>query len=177
MRVLNPFTYGEKLLSLAVPQGHYTEAKLESMVGTNEININFPKPIWVHLTYQTAFVDPDGKLQFRDDVYGMDRRMIAILKGSDRKVADIAIERPPNQSSKPVRVPVGMYSDGGYNSGPNFFDLLFGGGAAGRATVYTGRAVTSARATAATAISSPAKAQAQLHDMQNAGEFFAGVFA
>ena len=79
------------------------------MFGGSEININFPKNIWVHLTYQTAFVDEDGKLQFREDVYGRDAKMIAILKGSERKVADIAIERAPNTSSKPVRMPVGMY--------------------------------------------------------------------
>ena len=95
MRVENPLTYGEKLLSLELPKEHYTEARLESMFGGNEININFPKPIPVHLTYQTAFVDQDGKLQLREDVYGRDARMIAILKGSERKVADIAIERPP----------------------------------------------------------------------------------
>ncbi len=57
MRVQNPLTYGEKLLSLVMPQEHYTEARLEKMFGGNEININFPKNIWVHLTYQTAFVD------------------------------------------------------------------------------------------------------------------------
>jgi murein L,D-transpeptidase YcbB/YkuD len=128
MRVENPLTYGEKLLSLALPKEKYTAAKLERMFGGSEININFPNNIWVHLTYQTAFVDEDGKLQFRDDVYGRDARMIAILKGSDRKVADIAIERPPNQSSKPVRAPIGMYGGSSYSSGPNFFELLFGGG-------------------------------------------------
>jgi murein L,D-transpeptidase YcbB/YkuD len=128
MRVQDPFVYGEKLLSLELPNEHYSEAKLEKMVGSNEININFPTPIPVHLTYQTAFVDQDGKLQLRDDIYGRDARMIAILKGSDRKIADIAIERPPNTSSKPVRMPVGMYGgDRGYSSGPNFFDWLFGG--------------------------------------------------
>ena len=89
MRVQNPLTYGEKLLSLVLPNEHYTEAKLEKMFGGSEININFPKNIWVHLTYQTAFVDDDGKLQLRKDVYGRDARMIAILKGSERKVADI----------------------------------------------------------------------------------------
>jgi murein L,D-transpeptidase YcbB/YkuD len=128
MRVENPLTYGEKLLSLALPKEHYTAARLEKMFGGSEININFPKNIWVHLTYQTAFVDGDGKLQFRDDVYGRDARMIAILKGSDRKVADIAIERPPNTSAKPVRAPIGMYGGNSYSSGPNFFELLFGGG-------------------------------------------------
>jgi murein L,D-transpeptidase YcbB/YkuD len=133
MRVQNPFTYAEKLLSLTQPNEHYTEARIESMLGDNEININFPKPLWVHLTYQTAFVDENGKLQLRDDVYGHDAKMIAILKGSERKVADIAIDRPPNTSAKPVRVPVGMYGGGDrgygprYDNGPNFFDWLFGG--------------------------------------------------
>ncbi len=140
MRVQNPLMYGEKLLSLAMPNERYTEAKLQSMFGGSEININFPKNIWVHLTYQTAFVDEDGKLQLRKDVYGRDARMIAILKGSDRKVADIAIERAPNTSSKPVRMPVGMYGGGGYQGGPNFFDFLFGGGQVQQApSSYRGR--------------------------------------
>jgi hypothetical protein len=130
MRVQDPFVYGEKLLSLVDPEGHYTEARLQKMLGDSEININFPKPIWVHLTYQTAFVDEDGKLQLRDDVYGRDARMIAILKGSERKVADIAVERAPNTSSKPVKMPVGMYGGQRYSyGGPGFFDFLFGGGA------------------------------------------------
>ena len=130
MRVQNPLTYGEKLLSLVLPKDHYTEARLESMFGGSEININFPKFIPVHLTYQTAFVDESGKLQLRDDVYGRDARMIAIIKGSERKVADIAVERAPNTSSKPVRMPAGIYGGGGgysYGGGSNFFDWIFGG--------------------------------------------------
>jgi murein L,D-transpeptidase YcbB/YkuD len=137
MRVQNPLTYGEKLLSLALPSERYSEARLEKMFGGSEININFPKPIWVHLTYQTAFVDADGKLQLREDVYNRDAKMIAILKGSERRVADLAIERPPNTSAKPVRMPAGMYGGRGYGySGPGFFDMLFGGG---REEVYRPR--------------------------------------
>ena len=120
MRVQNPLTYGEKLLSLVLPNEHYTEARLEEMFGGSEININFPKFIPVHLTYQTAFVDDHGKLQLREDVYGRDTRMTAILKGSERKVADIAIERHSITWSKPVRMPVGMYGDRGYYSGPGY---------------------------------------------------------
>ena len=129
MRVQNPLTYGEKLLSLVLPKERYTEAKLESMFGGSEININFPKFIPVHLTYQTAFVDDAGKLQLREDVYGRDAKMFAILKSSERKVADIAVERAPNTSSKPVRMPVGMYGGSGYSygGGNNFFDWMFGG--------------------------------------------------
>jgi hypothetical protein len=128
--VQNPLIYGEKLLSLVLPKEHYTEARLESMFGGNEININFPKFIPVHLTYQTAFVDDAGKLQLRDDVYGRDAKMLSILKSSERKVADIAVERAPNASSKPVRLPVGVYGGGNsysYGGGGSFFDWIFGG--------------------------------------------------
>ncbi len=128
MRVQNPLTYGEKLLSLVLPNEHYTEARLEKMFGGSEIDIKFPKFVAVHLTYQTAFVDEDGKLQLREDVYGRDAKMIAILKGSERKVADIGIDRPPNASGKPVRLPVGMYGgESARYNGPGFFDFLFGG--------------------------------------------------
>ncbi|HEX5509610.1 MAG TPA: L,D-transpeptidase family protein, partial [Pseudolabrys sp.] len=136
MRVQDPLVYAEKLLSIELPNEHYTPAKLEKMYGDNEINLNFPKPIPVHLTYQTAFVDSNGKLQLREDIYGHDAKMIAILKSSsERRVADIAIDRPPDTSAKPVRMPVGMYSgnggdygDEGYSRGPaTFFDFLFGG--------------------------------------------------
>jgi murein L,D-transpeptidase YcbB/YkuD len=133
MRVQDPLEYGVKLLSIELPDQNYTKAKLESMFGSNEINIDLPKPIPVHLTYQTAFVDEDGKLQLRDDVYGRDARMIQIMKGSERKVAYIPIERPRDPSGLPVRLPVGTYGSFGAEnsyaySGGNFFQFLFGGG-------------------------------------------------
>lgn len=129
MRVQDPLMYGEKILSLALPQEHYTAARLQKMFGGNEININFPKTIPVHLTYQTAFVDDDGKLQVRGDVYGRDARVLQALRGSERKVADIAVDRPPNTSAKPVRLAPGSLGGQGPSyggGGPNFFDWLFG---------------------------------------------------
>jgi murein L,D-transpeptidase YcbB/YkuD len=143
MRVQNPETYATKLLSLVDPDEHYNEARIEKMYGSSEININFKKPVWVHLTYQTAFVDADGKLQFRDDVYGRDAKMLEILKGPERRVADIPVERPPDTSSKPVRVPSGMVISGNGprygGGGQNFFDFLFGGGGPSQAPVYRPR--------------------------------------
>jgi L,D-transpeptidase YcbB len=133
MRVENPLEYGTKLMSIEDPDAHYTPAKFESMFGGSEINLNFAKPIPVHLTYQTAFVDDDGKLQLREDVYGRDAKMVAILKNpSERRVADIGIEHAPDPSSKPVRLPNGTYGgiDGqsyAYRSNGTFFDFLFGG--------------------------------------------------
>ena len=65
----------------------------------------------------------------RDDVYGRDARMIALLKGSERKMADVAMDRPRNTSSVPVRAPAGSYGSYGGGSAaraPSFFDALFG---------------------------------------------------
>ena len=49
-------------------------------------------PIWVHLTYQTAFVDSAGKLQMRRDVYDLDSRTLAAIK-SERGHIEPAPER------------------------------------------------------------------------------------
>jgi hypothetical protein len=125
MRVENPLKYGEVLLGLALPNERYTAERLQKMFGGSEININFPQNIPVHLTYQTAFVDDGGKLEVRDDVYGRDQRLLAILKGSERKMADNSIDRPKGSSSAPVRMPPGSF--GGPGGGFSFFDRLFGG--------------------------------------------------
>ena len=116
MRVENPLKYGEVLLGLALPNEHYTAERLQKMFGGSEININFPTGIPVHLTYQTAFVDDAGKLQIRDDVYGRDARLLAILKGSERKMADLAIDRPKGSSSAPVKMPPGTFGSLGSGS-------------------------------------------------------------
>ncbi|MBI4275548.1 MAG: L,D-transpeptidase family protein [Rhizobiales bacterium] len=93
MRVQNPDKYAEVLLGIALPKENYTVEKIHKMYGGSEININFPTPIPVHITYQTAFVDDAGELQIRDDIYGRDARVLAILKGDERRVADIAVDR------------------------------------------------------------------------------------
>jgi murein L,D-transpeptidase YcbB/YkuD len=131
MRVEDPLKYGEVLLSIVRPGEGYTQERLRKMFGGGEININFPNNIPVHLTYQTAYVDDAGKLVIRDDVYGRDARTLAALKGDQRKVADIPIERPRNNSSAPVRMPPGSFGGGSFGgglfSGPSFFERLFGG--------------------------------------------------
>jgi len=136
MRVEDPLKYGEVLLSMSQPQENYSAKRLRSMYGNSSINIRFADVIKVHLTYQTAFVDDSGKLVIRDDVYGHDKKMIAIMKGSDRKVAETAVPRIRNTATIPARfegnLPVSRGSAGrddrGGRGGPNFFDRLFGGG-------------------------------------------------
>jgi len=148
MRVQDPQHYAEVLLSLVRPSDGYSEDRIKKMIASNDqTDIPFPTFIPVNLTYQTAFVDDDGKLQFRDDVYGRDKALIAILKGDDRKVADIPIEHKQDPSHLEVMAMpdqpslfggrglfgggASYYPNGGsYSGGDNFFSRLFGGFAA-----------------------------------------------
>jgi len=125
MRVQDPLHYAEVLLSIVRPHDGYTEERIRKMFGDNELDIQFPTFIPVHLTYQTAFVDNDGKLEFRDDVYGRDKALLAILKSDERKVADTPIERHDNVIRRELLAMPEQSSFGG--GGGNFFSRLFGG--------------------------------------------------
>jgi L,D-transpeptidase YcbB len=118
MRVQDPVKYAEVLLAIARPREGYTENRIRSMFGNSEIEVRLPVFIPVHVTYQTAFVDKEGKLQLRDDIYGRDKALLAVLKSDGRKVADTAIERKDNA----VRREALAVPDGG----PNIFTRLFG---------------------------------------------------
>jgi len=135
MRVQDPQKYAEVLLSLVRPNDGYTLERIKKMIDAGgEQDIQLPTFIPVNLTYQTAFVDDDGKLQFRDDVYGRDKQLLAILKGDDRRMADVAVERREDPSHRqvlaiPDSTPLfGGRNYGGPGDGGNFFSRLFGGG-------------------------------------------------
>src|SRR5260370_32016012 len=85
MRVQNPDQYAATLLIITLPNERYTPEKIRSMYGHSEIDLKFPTPIPVNITYQTAFVDEAGKLQLRKDVYGRGAAMLALLKNSRNK--------------------------------------------------------------------------------------------
>jgi hypothetical protein len=100
------------------------------MFGAYETNIQFPTFIPVHLTYQTAFVDDQGKLEFREDIYGRDQALLAILKGTERKVADIPIQRNDSTMRRQLLAMPDNFWGGwgrGYAGGTSFFTRLFGG--------------------------------------------------
>jgi L,D-transpeptidase YcbB len=114
MRVENPVKYAEVLLSIARPHDGYTQERITRMIGTGEQDIQFQNLIPVHLTYQTAFVDEAGKLNLREDLYGRDSRVIAALRGEERRFADVPIERAQTGArQQAVRLPPRPFFGGG----------------------------------------------------------------
>jgi murein L,D-transpeptidase YcbB/YkuD len=101
MRVQDPVKYADVLLAYAVPKENYTQERIRKMYSDNEINIEFQVQIPVHVTYQTAFVDDAGVLQFRDDLYGLDSKLLSQMRPSERKVADVVIDRPADPNYRP----------------------------------------------------------------------------
>lgn len=131
MRVQNPDQYASVLLNIAMPNEKYTPERVRSMYGKSEIDLKFPTPVPVNITYQTAFVDEGGKLQFRKDVYGRDATMINILKNSRGKdLENVVAHSQPSYSRPATTLPSGVaVANNGGSSGLNFFERLFGGGA------------------------------------------------
>ena len=97
MRVQNPDQYASVLLNITEPNAHYTPEKIRGMYGHSEIDLKFPTPIPVNITYQTAFVDDDGNLQFRKDVYGRDANMLSLLRsGRNKDLESVVAHAQPN---------------------------------------------------------------------------------
>jgi len=132
MRVQNPDQYAAALLNITMPNERYTPEKIRSMYGRSEIDLKFPTPIPVNITYQTAFVDDDGKLQIRKDIYGRDSAMLAILRNDKGKNLEAVVAHSQPNYSRPTSLPPGVNVAGDYTgssqaSGFNFFERLFGG--------------------------------------------------
>jgi L,D-transpeptidase YcbB len=141
MRVQNPDQYAAVLLNITLPNEHWTPERIRSMYGSSEVDLKFPTPIPVNITYQTAFVDDAGKLQLRKDIYGRDAAMIALLRGGrTRDLENVVAHSQPGYSRPPGGLPPGVafasnnsfysnpfYSSGPtYSTGPSFFSRLFG---------------------------------------------------
>jgi L,D-transpeptidase YcbB len=129
MRVQNPDVYAATLLNITMPNERYTPERIRSMYGRSEIDLKFPTPIPVNITYQTAFVDDAGKLQIRKDIYGRDAVMIGLLKNSRKDLEAMVAHAQPNYSRPSgSSLPTGVnFASDNTSSGPSFFERLFGG--------------------------------------------------
>ena len=95
------------------------------MYGGSERDLQLQQAsIWVHLTYQTAFVDNGGKLEMRRDIYGLDGRTIAAIKSErghleqapERKREEIATapRKPTAPAARTSALPQSTYTTPGY---------------------------------------------------------------
>jgi hypothetical protein len=135
MRVQNPDQYASILLNITDPNGHYTPEKIRSMYGQGEVDIKFPTPIPVNITYQTAFVDDASVLQFRKDVYGRDATMQSLLRSGRTKDLENVVAHAQPSYGRPAGGPGGLrfasdnwgpgFGSNSWSSGPSFFDRLF----------------------------------------------------
>ena len=79
MRVEEPEALARYVLA---DQPSWTPEKIQAaMHGDDETTVKLQRPIPVYLGYWTARVSPDGVLQFRSDVYGIDVRQTQALAG------------------------------------------------------------------------------------------------
>jgi murein L,D-transpeptidase YcbB/YkuD len=84
MRVQDAPKYAEVLANIVHPEEHWTAEKVKSLYADSpehEISLG-SGPIWIYLTYQTAFVDDAGKLQIRRDLYNLDSRTLTAIKAA-----------------------------------------------------------------------------------------------
>ena len=123
MRVQDPAKYAEVLFNIARPSENWTADKVKRMFGGGEQDIQLPVPIWVHLTYQSAFVDEAGKLQTRRDVYNIDSRTIAAIK-SERAIIEPLQERKRDEVASSGQRRVAAPPPSRVLS---FFEAFFGG--------------------------------------------------
>ncbi len=77
IRIQNPIELAEYVL-----QGNpkWTRENILSAIDKPvEQTVRLPEPIAVHLLYWTAWADEDGSIQFRNDIYGRDKRLCDAL--------------------------------------------------------------------------------------------------
>jgi len=76
VRVDKPFGLAEAVLGR---ENGWSEARVQKMIGGGERTLNLPKPLPIHIQYFTTFVDENGRLQLRDDLYGYSAKVKAAL--------------------------------------------------------------------------------------------------
>ncbi len=67
-----------RLAELVMGEG-WSEQRSRSLIGGSERTVFLPRPLPIHIEYFTAFVDEDGDLQIREDLYGHMRRLESAL--------------------------------------------------------------------------------------------------
>lgn len=76
IRLEHPLTLAQYLLDNPEQWDH---AKLEKVIETGEPQaVRLPEPMPIYFTYWTTWVDQAGTMQFRDDIYQRDRKLLRL---------------------------------------------------------------------------------------------------
>lgn len=76
-----------ELARILLNSDQWSRDAIDAAIATGQTkSIPLHKTLPVYVLYFTAFVDPDGTIEFRDDIYGRDRRLAQALAA--RAVAD-----------------------------------------------------------------------------------------
>jgi murein L,D-transpeptidase YcbB/YkuD len=76
------------------------QAIQEALASGEQKTVKLPKPLAVHLVYWTAWVEPNGTMQFRKDLYGHDTTLVAALEKEPPVWLDLSAIRGDVQAAK-----------------------------------------------------------------------------
>lgn len=80
IRLSRPLELAQQVLAAGGVEG-WTPARIDGVIASAKTTIvNLREPLPVHITYLTAWVD-DGAVNFRNDIYGHDKKLLAALDG------------------------------------------------------------------------------------------------
>ncbi|WP_371347635.1 L,D-transpeptidase family protein [Ancylobacter sp. IITR112] len=71
VRVHEPMDFAEALFALGLPKEGWTQPRLSRLLGGSEKSLPLKNKFPVHLVYFTSFVDAEGQLVAREDLYGI----------------------------------------------------------------------------------------------------------
>jgi murein L,D-transpeptidase YcbB/YkuD len=63
----------------------------------NEQWVKLDRPVRVSITYFTAWVSDTGQLNFRDDIYGHDKRVTPMMFANDQAIARTSTDTSTTQ--------------------------------------------------------------------------------
>ncbi len=79
IRLARPIDLAEQLLK---PVSGWNRTFIDQTIASRERTVvKLPKPLPVHLTYSTVWLDGDGEVQFRPDIYRRDAKLEKALSG------------------------------------------------------------------------------------------------
>jgi L,D-transpeptidase YcbB len=99
-------------LLLAEDKGWSAQEVKDRLAKGKNSGVSLSRPVPVHLTYFTAVVDAQGKLQTFADIYGLDKKMASALFGKSEALSADAGVRPQKRSA---------WNGGGFGPLPGMF--------------------------------------------------------